>query len=744
MSSRAHRPADEGLADFSASERSDAGVREGNATGEATALDNEVISSEREAHASTEERRPTELSPQIEQAAPIAGEQPAGLSPPAAIRVKDADAIGPGADEPVEPAAPEPDVAVLGGPAVSVEHAAEPTAAPPGAEPFEAEAAPAEELAAPAAQAAAGEVVAASSDATELPPAAPAPSASVEDDDLGEEPESIEIESRDIEPLELAPEQVESSEAYAAAPDVSEMTAAELALETAEGADEPAWSAEAVLEPIDPASGGAAPAAAAERGARFDAPWVDEVPDPVTPYEQRISETVRIADLPPAEQLRGRVLANRYIAEEVAEQTPSSISYRAYHLALDRSVNVKILPRGLACSDETCQEVRRLAAIATGLAHPNIAPMLDFGVLPDGWPFLVTEQLAGQSLSTLLREEGKFVLRRVLHVGKQLAAGLGAAHAAGLVHGLVNPDNVFVVDPGSSAEVALIVGFGVSSARGPVPGPPRSGVFGVPFYVSPEQAGCRPLDARSDIYSLGVVLYELMTGRPPFTDGDFAGVLCQHLDDEAPAPSSRLRGPGALAKAMDAIIQRCLRKEPARRYQTAEELADDLIRLEAAAARTKRRPMPEVKRPTTTIHSPPPKAAEGAVGPEAKVIVHGESDDEVDAEASTDAGVGHTAAPAPRSRPTASTPLSGPSVAVRDKSAATVVRPPVTRAPRISVDQATIKISAVDRALIVRPGSPLRAPGSAESQDEGGGWVRRLGSAFKRFFGGGPGDSSKP
>ena len=128
-------------------------------------------------------------------------------------------------------------------------------------------------------------------------------------------------------------------------------------------------------------------------------PWVDQVADPVTPYEQRVSEMVRVADLPPMEQLRGRVLANRYLAEELAEQSSASLSYRAYHLALDSAVTVRILPRGLACSDELCQEVRSAARVATQLEHPNVAATLDFGVTTDGWPFLVTDNLQGRSLS---------------------------------------------------------------------------------------------------------------------------------------------------------------------------------------------------------------------------------------------------------------------------------------------------------------------------------------------------------
>jgi serine/threonine protein kinase len=543
-------------------------------------------------------------------------------------------------------------------------------------------------------------------------------------------PAALELEARELQARELQAPRGEFPGTLSA-----EVTAAELEREA---------SAEAPAR--------ATPAEGAQRPS-FRAPFVDEVPDPVTPYEQRISETVKVADLPPVEQLRGRVLANRYLAEEVAEHTACSISYRTYHLALDRAVTVRVLLRGLACTDDAAREVRRIAAEATALDHPHVGATLDFGVLSDGWPFVVTEHFQGNTLATLLSKEGKFVLRRVLHVGKQLAQGLAAAHEKGIAHGLLSPDNVLVVEPGSSAEVVRILGFGVSRARGQQPGPPRSGVFGVPFYVSPEQAACRTVDVRSDIYSLGVILYELMTGAPPFSDGDFAGVLCQHLDDDAPPPSTRLQSPGALAKALDAIIERCLRKEPEKRYQTAAELADDLVRLEAAAARTKRRPMPEVQKPTSTIHSPHRKADAPEV-PGAKVIVHDDVDEdipspeppEVAARRSSPSLTSAASAPgaAPRTpKPGTTTPPSGnlppsagaPRAPSRSPSASGRAGkrpskpPPIAagaaapRPVRVRVDQATIKISAVDRARLL-----------AERPGNRGSWFSSVVAAIRRFL----------
>lgn len=359
-------------------------------------------------------------------------------------------------------------------------------------------------------------------------------------------------------------------------------------------------------------------------------PWVDEEADPVTPHDRGRPSSLQTADLPLADDLRGRVLANRFLAEEIAEQSAASITYSAYHLALDSPVTLQVLPRGLACFGEAAERVRQTAVSASMIGSAHIARTLDFGVFGSkdpgfagGWPYWVAEHVEGKSLARLLNEESKLVLRRVLALGKQLASGLAAAHAAGIVHGHLKPDCLIVIEPGSRAEVVRILGFGLMHAAAGQLTPPSSSVFGVPFYVSPEQAACRPCDERTDIYALGAILYELMTGRPPFTGGDFAAVLCQHLDDDAESPSQLLDLTTGIARGLDEIVLRCLAKDPEQRYASAAELVQELVGLETSLGSSKRRPMPEVARPTAMIHSPPPRAESNAP-PAPKVIVSAE------------------------------------------------------------------------------------------------------------------------
>jgi serine/threonine-protein kinase len=359
-------------------------------------------------------------------------------------------------------------------------------------------------------------------------------------------------------------------------------------------------------------------------------PWIDEEADPVTPHDRGRASPLQTADLPLAEDLRGRVLANRFLAEEVAEQSAASITYSAYHLALDSPVTVQVLPRGLACFGEAAELVRQTAVSASMIGSAHIARTLDFGVFGGkdpgtvgGWPYWVLEHIEGKSLARLLNEEAKLGLRRVLALAKQLATGLAAAHAAGIVHGHLKPDCLIVVDAGSRAEVVRILGFGLMHASGGQLAPPSSSVFGVPFYVSPEQAACRACDERTDIYALGAILYELMTGRPPFTGGDFAAVLCSHLDDDPESPAGLLDLTTGIARGLDEIVLRCLAKDPEQRFASAAELVDALVSLEQSLGSTKRRPMPEIARPTAMIHSPAPRAESNAP-PAPKVIVSAE------------------------------------------------------------------------------------------------------------------------
>jgi len=358
-------------------------------------------------------------------------------------------------------------------------------------------------------------------------------------------------------------------------------------------------------------------------------PWIDEEADSVTPHDRGRTSPQQTADLPFAEDLRGRVLANRFLAEEVAEQSAASITYSAYHLALDSPVTLQVLPRGLACFGEAAELVRQTAVSASMIGSAHIARTLDFGVFGGkepgfgGWPYWVLEHVEGKSLARLLNEEAKLVLRRVLALAKQLATGLAAAHAAGIVHGHLKPDCLIVVDAGARTEVVRILGFGLMHASGGQLAPPSSSVFGVPFYVSPEQAACRPCDERTDIYALGSILYELMTGRPPFTGGDFAAVLCSHLDDEPESPSGLLDLTTGIARGLDEIVLRCLAKDPEQRFASAAELVDALVSLEQSLGSSKRRPMPEIARPTATIHSPAPRAESNAP-PAPKVIVSAE------------------------------------------------------------------------------------------------------------------------
>jgi serine/threonine-protein kinase len=261
----------------------------------------------------------------------------------------------------------------------------------------------------------------------------------------------------------------------------------------------------------------------------------------------------------------GQVLAGRYELGPLLGVGGTASVYRATDRVLERTVAVKVL--GVPADQDPAMVERfgHEARAAAGLSHPNIVAVFDSGSQA-GVHYLVMEYVQGETLADTLRRQGVLEPCRAAEVGRWVCEALGAAHARGLVHRDIKPANVLI----SQAGVVKVADFGIASAATPVL--TRGGnLLGTAAYLSPEQAHGGPVDARSDLYALGCVLYELVTGAPPF-------MADSPLD--VPAPPSR-RNP-QVRPELEAVIMTALAKEPARRYQTAAAMGQDLERIVGA------------------------------------------------------------------------------------------------------------------------------------------------------------------
>jgi hypothetical protein len=277
--------------------------------------------------------------------------------------------------------------------------------------------------------------------------------------------------------------------------------------------------------------------------------------------------------------LEGRILDGRYQLGSLLGAGGMARVYVATDRVLERQVAVKVLSPSDAQDPVFVERFRREARAAARLSHPNIVAVFDSGSDADQ-PYLVMEYVPGQSLAQLLARQGRLAPRRAVELAIQVCAALAAAHAQGLVHRDIKPANV-LVSPDGQVQVS---DFGIVKAAAATTLTGTGTVLGTAAYLSPEQAQGGPVDARSDLYGLGCVLYELLCGSPPFGSGadrSPVAVATRHVSEPPEPPSAR--NP-QVDPALEAVVLTALAKDPAQRYQSAVELQHALERVLAGEA----------------------------------------------------------------------------------------------------------------------------------------------------------------
>ena len=350
-----------------------------------------------------------------------------------------------------------------------------------------------------------------------------------------------------------------------------------------------------------------------------------------------------------ADEYVGKTIAQKYRVEALIGEGGMGKVYRARQLALDKVVVLKVLRRTLLSDERTVARFHREARAASRLNHPNSINVLDFGQAEDGALFIAMEYVAGQDLHDILTREWPLGETRVVRLVSQILSALSDAHSAGVIHRDLKPENIMVEQRRNEGDFVKVLDFGIAKITDSTDDGPaltRAGfVCGTPEYMSPEQVRGAQLDHRSDLYAVGVILYQLTTGLLPFESDSAVGFATKHLTEEPPPPSRR-RPDARISPGMERLILRALSKSPDDRPANAEvfkaelQAADKERRRSEASLRRIQPPAVLAPLPRKSTSSCPPKEGRG-------VTVPGWDSKEVTAEATVRALPGGVLAPLP-------------------------------------------------------------------------------------------------
>jgi predicted Ser/Thr protein kinase len=275
------------------------------------------------------------------------------------------------------------------------------------------------------------------------------------------------------------------------------------------------------------------------------------------------------------QELLGRTWAGRYEILEFVGRGGMGLVFKARQIQMDREVALKVVHRKLCTEEKQVQRFQQEARTSSKLNHPNSIRVYDYGTTEDGRLFMAMEFLRGLTLGQLLLREGPQHPERVVHIARQMFKSLAEAHQLGLVHRDLKPENIFICDIYGETDFVKVLDFGIAKAIGPHADGAnltQTGfICGTPRYLSPEQALGQDVDGRADLYSVGVLMYEMLSGRPPFIGENPISIVMKHVHDDPP-PLGGLERHGALGRKLVWLIDRLLEKNAARRATPADRI----------------------------------------------------------------------------------------------------------------------------------------------------------------------------